>query len=313
MMTCILAAGAAVAIGFAQTESSRFGEWSGQVETGVMAIGGETTGTRLVSDKTFFDLSAVGAIAARLRELSGQPVTVRGRLRVRPGVEVGERRIITVTEITRPAPAEQRDGGDPIYLAFWWRGTDGRIGEKIAALPASVREELERRLARRKRPELDTFVESPEASLARLRADLEAALVAYTPAAAREAADYAGNATLSYEWEGFPDAPLAEAAHAAAYLEKHPDSVLRQYLELFELHRLRAAFEAGEYSAAFPPRHLAAEAVAGFSKAARDAAERYGALRRRVLRSSDPLFRALAADIDAELYLYLDVGAHPGG
>jgi hypothetical protein len=304
---------AVAALGAAQTETPRFGEWTGRVETGVMAIGGETTGTRLVSDKTTLDLSATGALAARLRELSGQSVTLRGRLRVRPGIEMRERRIITVTEITRPVPSVQRDGGDPIYLAFWWRAADGRIGEKIAALPAPVRGELEKRLARRPRTEPNTFVESPEASVARLRADLEAALVAYSPAAAPEAADYVRNATLSYEWEAFPDGPLAEAAYAAAYLEKHPTSALRQYLELFQLHRLRAAFEAGEYSAALPPRHLGAQGVAGFSSAAREAAKRYRALRTRVGLSSDPLFRALAADIDAELYVYVDVGAHPGG
>ena len=312
MMTCVVVV-AVAALGAAQTETSRFGEWTGRVETGVMAIGGETTGTRLVTDKIFFDLSATGTVAARLRELSGQSVTLRGRLRVRPGIEMRERRLITVTEITRPVPSVQRDGGDPIYLAFWWRATDGRIGEKIAALPAPVRAELEKRLARRPRSDADSFVESPEASAARLRADLQAALVAYNPAAAREAADYVRNATLSYEWEAFPDGPLAEAAYAAAYLDKHPDSALRQYLELFQLHRLRAAFEAGEYSAAFPPRHLGAEGAAGFSRAAREAAERYRALRTHIGLSSDPLFSALAADIDAELYVYVDVGAHPGG
>jgi hypothetical protein len=292
--------------------TSTFGEWTGHVETGVMAIGAETTGTRLRTDAAGFDLSATGAIAARLQERSGQQVTVRGRLRVRPGVEIAERRIVTVTEITRPLPSVQRPGGDPIYLAFWWRAVDGRIGAKIAALPTAVRTDLEARLARRS-TEADAFVESPEAALARMRADLEAALVAYNPAAVREAAQYVEIATLSHEWEGLPEAPLAEATFAASYLEKHQDSGLRQYLELFQLHRLRAAFEAGEFSTVFPPRHLGPQEVSAFSITARDAAARYRALSARVQQSSDPVSRALAADIDAELYVYLDVDAHPNG
>ena len=302
----------ALALAGAQTTPSPFGEWTGRVQTGMMAIGGETTGTRLVTAQTTFDLSAAGAVAARLRELSGQEVTLRGRLSVRPGVEIGQRRIITVTEVRRPGPSARRPGGDPIFLAFWWRGTDGRIGEKIAALPPAVRGELERRLARRQKSPPDAFVESPEAAVAQRREDLEAALVAYAgPDTAAEAAAYAAGAALSYEWEGFPDGPLGEATYAADYLEKRPDSALRQYLELFQLQRLRAAFEAAEFSAAFPPSHLDAAVVAGFSRAARDAAARYRALFTRVQVSPDALFTALADDIDDELYLYIDVGAHP--
>jgi hypothetical protein len=314
MLTMILAGVAAAALAGAQASSgSQFGEWTGRVQTGVMAIGGESTGTRLATGDATFELSATGAIAARLRELAGQEVTLRGRLRVRPGVEIGARRIITVTEVRRPGPSVRRPGGDLIYLAFWWRGTDGRIGEKIAALPAGVRTELARRLARRQASPPDTFVESPEAALARRREELEDALVAYAgPQAAAEAAAYAAGAALSSEWEGFPDGPLGEAAYAADYLEMHPDSALRQYLELFQLQRLRAAFEAGEFSAAFPPAHLNSADVAGFSRAARGAADRYRALWARVQASSEALFAALAADIDAEAYVYIDVGAHPG-
>jgi hypothetical protein len=313
MLACVSLSTLLFALAAPQSGPSQFGEWAGRVETGVMAIGGETTGIRLVTAGPEFDLTATATIAARLRELGGRSVTVRGRLRVQPGVELRERRIVDVTEIVRPIPSVQRPGGDLIYLTFWWRDIDGRIAEKIAALPEPARSELKRRLDRRQRAEPDSFVESPEAAMDRMRADLEAALRAYSPAApAREAADYAANATLFYEWEGFPDGPLAEAAFAAAYLEKHPDSALRQYLELFQLHRLRAAFEAAEYSAALPPRDLPAAGVAALSAAARAAADRYRALRTRIEFSSDPLFSFLAADIDAELYVYLDVGAHPG-
>ena len=312
MKLCIIAVAVTVSLGTIQSATSQFGEWTGRVETGLMAIGGETTGVRLVSDSSSFELSASGTIGGRLRELSGQPVTLRGRLVVRPGVEIRERRIITVTEIVRPAPSVHRPGGDLIYLAFWWRAVDGRIAEKIAALPAPVRSELERRLARRPRVEADTFVESPEAALARMREELETALVAYSPEAAREAADYARNARLSYEWEGEPDGPLAEAAYAAAYLEKNPGSALRQYLELFQLHRLRAAFEAGEFAGALSAPNPPAASATAASKATRDAAERYRTLMTRIKPSTDPVFATLAADIDAELYVYLDVAAHPG-
>ncbi len=59
-----------------------------------------------------------------------------------------------------------------------------------------------------------------------------------------EAAAYAGQAELAYEWEGMADGPLAEAAFARAYLAEHQATPLRPFLLLFIAHRSRCALEA---------------------------------------------------------------------
>jgi outer membrane protein OmpA-like peptidoglycan-associated protein len=76
-------------------------EWTGRLTTGMMAIGGETTGITLSTGRDAYELQpATDAIRQRLQELNGKTATVRGRLDERPGVEVRTRRIITVTEVT---------------------------------------------------------------------------------------------------------------------------------------------------------------------------------------------------------------------
>jgi hypothetical protein len=76
------------------------GEWTGQITTGMMAIGGETTGIILSTGREAFELQPSNdAVRQRLRELSGKTATVRGTLQVRPGIEVRSRSIITVTEV----------------------------------------------------------------------------------------------------------------------------------------------------------------------------------------------------------------------
>lgn len=77
------------------------GEWTGKVLTGVVAIGGETTGIVLETAQGRLELQCDAAQRAALDGLKGQQVTVRGKLDIRPGVEMPERRIITVTEIVK--------------------------------------------------------------------------------------------------------------------------------------------------------------------------------------------------------------------
>lgn len=83
--------------------------FTGKLTTGMMAIGGETTGTIVNDGKTSYELdSKDAAIKAKFRELSGKQVTVKGTLTVKEGVEVRQRRIITVESIdaaTASAPA----------------------------------------------------------------------------------------------------------------------------------------------------------------------------------------------------------------
>lgn len=297
---------------------SRLGEWTGRVETGMMAIGGETTGVRIVTAAgDEFELLAEGAVGTRLRELSGQQVTLRGRLDVRPGIELNVRRIITVTQIRRPTPWTERRAGDLIFVSFWRAEESQSVREKLGRLPAAVRDAYNGRLDRRRVYKTRDALPAAEPgslldSVRRNRLALESALVGLAgPGAAAEAASYVATARLSYEWEGFPDGPMDEAAFAADYVSQHPNSPLRPFLELFQLHRLRAAFEAAGFSAAFPPSDASAPVVAGFATAQRTAAERYRAIRQRLAESTDLVARAMADDIDAELYVYIDIAAHP--
>ena len=55
------------------------------------------------------------------------------------------------------------------------------------------------------------------------------------PAAAARA--YATDVHLLYEWEGYADSPLSEAASADAFLKRHPDSPIAPYVHLFAGHR----------------------------------------------------------------------------
>jgi len=73
----------------------------GTVRTGIMAIGGETTGVTVAARGATWelDLSKDPALRAKAEALSGGKAVVRGSLEVRPGVERRQRWIVTVTSI----------------------------------------------------------------------------------------------------------------------------------------------------------------------------------------------------------------------
>ncbi|MFO0964787.1 MAG: hypothetical protein U0793_04255 [Gemmataceae bacterium] len=76
--------------------------WTGKLQTGVFAIGGETTGIVLkTKDKGAFelDLGKNKELRAQAEKLNGKEVTVEGTLTIRKGVEIRERRIITATSL----------------------------------------------------------------------------------------------------------------------------------------------------------------------------------------------------------------------
>jgi protein tyrosine phosphatase (PTP) superfamily phosphohydrolase (DUF442 family) len=77
------------------------GEWTGKVLTGIVAIGGETTGIVLETAQGRLELQCDAAQRATIESLKGQQVTIRGKLETRAGVEIPERKIIAVTEIIR--------------------------------------------------------------------------------------------------------------------------------------------------------------------------------------------------------------------
>jgi hypothetical protein len=83
-------------------------EYRGKLRTGIVAIGGETTGTIIETDKGQFELDL--GTNKKLRQvaegLNGKAVVVKGTLTIRKGVEVAERRIIVVRtlEAAKAAP-----------------------------------------------------------------------------------------------------------------------------------------------------------------------------------------------------------------
>ena len=89
-------------VGLAAQTAAKPAQWTGKLRTGVVAAGGETTGTVLTTDKGTFEIQpATDAVRAQLKKLDGQRVTVHGTLATRPGVEVRERRIITATSVAK--------------------------------------------------------------------------------------------------------------------------------------------------------------------------------------------------------------------
>jgi hypothetical protein len=73
-------------------------EIKGKLETGIMAIGGETTGTIIKVDKIVWELDLGGnkELLALAEKLDKQPVVVTGRYQQKPGVEIRVRHIVSV-------------------------------------------------------------------------------------------------------------------------------------------------------------------------------------------------------------------------
>lgn len=79
--------------------------YKGTLTTGVMAIGGETTGTTLKTKEGVYELDfGKNAELAKLAEtLNGKEVEATGVMHVKAGVETGERHIIEVSELKAAA------------------------------------------------------------------------------------------------------------------------------------------------------------------------------------------------------------------
>lgn len=96
----VLAAG--IAAGAQTNSKDQARDWTGMLRTGVVAIGGETTGIVLeTADGKFEVQGATKAVQAELQKLDKQKVVVHGTLARKPGVEVKERAIITATKVTK--------------------------------------------------------------------------------------------------------------------------------------------------------------------------------------------------------------------
>jgi hypothetical protein len=76
-------------------------EVKGKLATGIVAIGGETTGTTItVNNVTWeLDFGKNEALAKQADQLSGKVVVVTGTLTMKQGVERGPRNIVTVATL----------------------------------------------------------------------------------------------------------------------------------------------------------------------------------------------------------------------
>jgi hypothetical protein len=79
--------------------------FTGTLEGGVMAIGGETTGWRLVGDGESGGIEVdVSDVRAQAEMLDGKRVTVSGRMTQRDYVERGQVRVLVADRIRASAP-----------------------------------------------------------------------------------------------------------------------------------------------------------------------------------------------------------------
>lgn len=79
-------------------------EVKGTLRTGIVAIGAETTGITITADGVTWELDLGGsaALEKKAASLDGRTAVVKGRLRVRPGVELKQRSVVTVESLRAP-------------------------------------------------------------------------------------------------------------------------------------------------------------------------------------------------------------------
>lgn len=76
--------------------------YEGTLKTGIVAIGGETSGTILVTKQGVryeLDLGSDAALAKQADALSGHYVAVTGEMKTVKGVETGDRAVVVITSL----------------------------------------------------------------------------------------------------------------------------------------------------------------------------------------------------------------------
>lgn len=101
MIPVVLMCAAMVAADAAPADESITVTVVGTLRTGIVAIGGETTGTMITARgiKWELDFGINAELRAAAEKLDGKQVTAIGTLEHRVGVEVKERWIVTVTSL----------------------------------------------------------------------------------------------------------------------------------------------------------------------------------------------------------------------
>jgi opacity protein-like surface antigen len=85
----------------ADKEEPKAVEMRGVLHTGVVAIGGETTGVVIDTKdgKYELDFGANKDLREKANKLDGKNVAVKGQLTIRKGVEIPERKIVVVSDL----------------------------------------------------------------------------------------------------------------------------------------------------------------------------------------------------------------------
>ncbi|MBW3542766.1 MAG: hypothetical protein KY476_21095, partial [Planctomycetes bacterium] len=87
-------------------------EAKGHLKTGIVAIGGETTGTQLATDELTLELDfgRHTEVRNRAEQLDGKTVVVTGRLTAVEGVERGRRLVVRVRTLRAAATGDDDAG-----------------------------------------------------------------------------------------------------------------------------------------------------------------------------------------------------------
>lgn len=106
------------------------------------------------------------------------------------------------------------------------------------------------------------------------------------------AADFAKQFPAMYEWKGYSEGPLFEAAFIKDFMKKQPNTPILPYLQILLLHRLKCASETLIYEKNYCQYDIILS--------------EYQVLLNKVYSEDNLLFKLLAEDMDKQEYLYMD-------
>jgi hypothetical protein len=176
-----------------------------------------------------------------------------------------------------------------LFYAFYYGWPPSQ--DAMAGLPASTREDVEKRLALRRsyRPILSLAKggDGIEQEIAEGRQNIEKMIVSIigSTGARAEASRFARDCRLSYEYEGDARLPLREALSAVEYVDLHRGTDIAAPLDLIALYRFRLAFDIATDPK--DPEVLSA------------AARGYRAAWQRLMRSTNHVAVAIGEELDA--------------
>jgi hypothetical protein len=203
---------------------------------------------------------------------------------------------VVLTTAQAPVRGPALDLKGRLYRAVFVPGPDTLSSGDLAAVPEPLRARLSRFLARR--AAFTSIYKGAPTDVPSLASDakrraIERAIVSVieTDDAAQRAVDFVTTAPIADEWEGKPEAPLAESAFAEQLLQKEPSTPLAPFLYLFIAQRQRAASEAAEINQNAAVAQAASAKAREFLQKARGAA--------------DPIFGLLADDLERLPYVYV--------